>query len=393
MSQTPYKALGQAEKKKRLLEITRVFLKLGLVAFGGPAAHIAMLEEEAVNKRNWLTREDFLDLLSATNLIPGPNSTEMAIHVGFLRGGVWGLLLAGLCFILPAMMIVLIFASLYAAHGQVREVEGLLYGMKPVILAVIIQALLRLSKSVLKSLLPGLVAGVVVVLYFLGLPEIPLLIVAGVWVMMIKNWDKIKPRLFSLPLLPPLFLAQALPPAQEAVHSLGNTSIFLIFLKIGSFLYGSGYVLLAFLEREFVTGLAVLSHQQLLDAVAVGQFTPGPVFTTATFIGFLLNGYPGALFATLGIFLPSFLLVYFLNPLIPRMRKSSWLGAALDGVNAGSLALMAAVSVKLGISAVMDVFTLALMGISLFLMVRFKVNSFWLILLGGLAGLLVKAFF
>lgn len=393
MSQTGYKTLSKAEKRKRLLEIAQVFLKLGLVAFGGPAAHIAMMEEEVISKRKWLSRESFLDLLSATNLIPGPNSTEMAIHLGFSHGGPLGLLLAGLCFILPAMAIVLVFASLYLAHGQVSEVEGVLYGMKPVILAVILQALLRLSKTVIKGVLPGVVAGVTLVLYFLGLPEIPLLILAGAAVMLIKNHDRIRAKLFSLPLLPPVLLTGALPGAAEAVARLPVTSIFLIFLKIGAFLYGSGYVLLAFLEREFVSGLAVLSSRQLLDAVAVGQFTPGPVFTTATFIGFLLNGYPGAIAATIGIFLPSFLLVYLLNPLVPRMRKSPWLGAMLDGVNAASLALMAAVSVKLGLASLNDAFTIVLTLVSLLIMVRFKVNSFWLILSGGLLGFLVKALF
>lgn len=393
MSQAAYKTLGKLEKRQRLKEIALVFLKLGLVAFGGPAAHIAMLEEEVVTKRQWLSRESFLDLLSATNLIPGPNSTEMAIHVGFSRGGPLGLLLAGLCFILPAMAIVLVFASLYAAHGQVREVEGLLYGMKPVILAVILQALLRLSKSVIKGWLPAAVAALIFILYFLGLPEIPLLFLAGLAVMLIKNQERIKNRMFTLPLLPPVLMTTALSPALDAAAKLPVSNIFLIFLKIGTFLYGSGYVLLAFLEREFVSVLGVLTNQQLLDAVAVGQFTPGPVFTTATFIGFLLNGYPGAFAATIGIFLPSFLLVYFLNPLVPRMRKSPWLGAALDGVNAGSLALMAAVSLKLGLSSLNDAFTIILMLISLFVMVRFKLNSFWLILLGALLGFLVKKVF
>ncbi|NLM86215.1 MAG: chromate efflux transporter [Clostridiales bacterium] len=390
MNNTPYKLLPAMDKKKRLVEIALVFLKLGLVAFGGPAAHIAMMEEEFIVKRKWLTREEFVDFVGATNLLPGPNSTELVIHLGFSRGGFWGLILSGLCFILPAMLSVLVFAILYARHGQVKEIEGILYGIKPVTVAVILMALIRLFKSVIKGPLPAVVAAVSVGLYLLGLPEIPLLLLAGLAVMLIKNRDKIKNRLFSLPLGAPLLLAQALPTAAETAGKLGPGGVFFTFLKIGSFLYGSGYVLLAFLESEFVSRLGLLSNQQLLDAIAVGQFTPGPVFTTATFVGYLLGGVPSALTATAGIFLPSFVLVFALNPLIPKMRKSPWLGAVLDGVNAASLALMAAVSVKLGLASVMDLPTVLIFIIAFVLMYRWKVNSFWLILLGGLAGFLIK---
>ena len=392
MNQAPYKTLPREDKRRRLLEIALVFLKLGLVAFGGPAAHIAMMDEELIQKRKWLSREMFLDFMGATNLIPGPNSTELAIHLGFHRGGPLGLLLAGVCFILPAFVSVLVFAVLYVRHGQVREVEGLLYGIKPVVLAVIIQALIRLSRSVIKDVPGAVVVAGAIGLYALGLPEIPLLLLAGVTVMIVKNWPRVREKLFSLP-LPLLPLASAVQPALEQAGHMGSPGLFWTFLKIGSFLYGSGYVLLAFLEGEFVSKLGVLSMPQILDAVAVGQFTPGPVFTTATFIGYLLGGMGGAAAATAGIFLPSFVLVFALNPLIPRMRASKWLGALLDGVNAASLALMAAVSLKLGISSLLDAVTIVLFLAALAALLKFKINSFWLILAGGLIGFLVKAVF
>ena len=392
MNQAPYKTLPREDKRRRLAEIALVFLKLGLVAFGGPAAHIAMMDEELIQKRKWLSREMFLDFMGATNLIPGPNSTELAIHLGFHRGGPLGLLLAGVCFILPAFVSVLVFAVLYVRHGQVREVEGLLYGIKPVVLAVIIQALIRLSRSVIKDVPGAVVVAGAIGLYALGLPEIPLLLLAGVTVMIVKNWPRVREKLFSLP-LPLLPLASAAQPALEQAGRMGAPGLFWTFLKIGSFLYGSGYVLLAFLEGEFVSKLGVLGMPQILDAVAVGQFTPGPVFTTATFIGYLLGGMGGAAAATAGIFLPSFVLVFALNPLIPRMRASKWLGALLDGVNAASLALMAAVSLKLGFSSLLDAVTIVLFLTALAALLKFKINSFWLILAGGLIGFLVKAVF
>ena len=391
MDQAEYKQLGKAEKRSRLREIALVFLRLGTVAFGGPAAHIAMMEEEIVTKRGWLSREKFMDLLGATNLIPGPNSTEMAIHLGYTRGGLAGLFIAGILFILPAMAIVLIFAVLYVRHGQVQEVEGVLYGVKPVILAVILQALARLGRSVIKGPLPALLAAAVTALYFLGIAEIPLLLGSGLMLMLIRNWRRIKDKMFSSSLLPSILALSAVPEQAKMPGSLSSSGIFFIFLKIGSVLYGSGYVLLAFLETEFVSRLGLITRQQLLDAVAVGQFTPGPVFTTATFIGYLLYGFPGALSATAGIFLPSFLLVFLLNPLIPRMRASAWFSAALDGVNAASLALMAAVSLKLAQASLPDVPTVLLAAAALALMVKTKVSSFWLIIAGGLAGFLLSA--
>lgn len=367
LSDINYKDLDRAEKIERQKEIVKVFLKLGSLAFGGPAAHIAMMEEEIINKREWITREKFMDLIGATNLIPGPNSTELAIHLGYERGGLLGLLLAGTFFIFPAMVIVLLFAITYVKYGSIPQVGSILYGMKPVIMAIILQALYRLGKSVIKNKISLVLGLFTISVYLLGIKEIPLLFIAGIIMMAIANKEKVKNKILGIGILP-LYL------------------IFFTFLKIGSVLYGSGYVLLAFLEAEFVEKLGLLTNQQLLDAVAVGQFTPGPVFTTATFIGYLLRGMPGAILATMGIFLPSFILVWVLNPLIPKMRNSSWISGMLDGVNIASLTLMAVVSFKLGMSSINDGLTIIIFLVSLYTLNKFKFNSALAIVGGGLAG-------
>ncbi len=385
-----YKKLGRTEKINRLKEIFLVFLKLGIFSFGGPAAHIALMDEEVVKKREWLTREKFMDLLGATNLIPGPNSTELAIHLGFERGGVLGLLIAGIAFIVPAMAIVLAFAVLYVRFGSLPEVSGILYGVKPVIMAIIIQALYRLGRSVVKNKLTAFVGAAVLVLSFAGITEIPLLFAAAAVTTLIVNRKKIKNRFFSVSVFPAALIAAKISALTAAIAGMPPVTIFLTFLKIGSVLYGSGYVLLAFLEAEFVTRFAVITNQQLIDAVAVGQFTPGPVFTTATFIGYLIGGFKGALLATLGIFLPAFVLVLLVNPLIPKLRKSSWMSGALDGVNVASLGLMAVVSVKLGAASLLDPFTAILFLSALGAMMKFKFNSVWAILIGGVAGYIYR---
>ena len=388
-SDKPYQLLTKEEKRYRLREIAGVFLRLGTVAFGGPAAHVSLMEEEVVRKRGWLSRDKFMDLYSLTNLIPGPNSTELAIHLGLERGGLAGLVLAGSLFILPAMAIVLLFAMLYTAYGQLPDMNGILYGIKPVILAIIVQALYRLGKSVLKnaaSLALGILAAA---LSLMGVREIPILLAMGLAVMLAKNRHKLMGKTYSVSFLPLGLLANGLPVAPP----MGLSSLFFTFLKIGSVLYGSGYVLIAFLETEFVHRLGVLSAQQLLDAVAVGQFTPGPVFTTATFVGYMIQGLPGALASTLGIFLPSFLLVLLLHSLLPKMRASAWISGALDGVNIASLGFMAAVSVKLGAAAVTDGWTIALFLASFFVLMKVKLNSAWLILSGGIFGWLITTLF
>ncbi|MBN2558001.1 MAG: chromate efflux transporter, partial [Clostridia bacterium] len=340
-SKNEFYSLPKDERKKRLLEIALVFLKLGTTAFGGPAAHVAMMEDEIVHKKKWLGKEKFLDLYGATNLLPGPNSTELAIHLGLERGGWAGLLIAGICFILPAMIIVTALAAVYTAYGALPEISGIMYGIKPVIIAIILQALYRLGKSAIKDVFSGVLGACAVLAAFLGLHELLLLALAGLVMMIFKNRGKLHRSKLSLwiPVLPIASLASRGVPS----GNLGLSSIFLIFLKIGSVLYGSGYVLLAFLEADFVERLGVITNRQLLDAVSLGQFTPGPVFTTATFIGYIINGVPGAVLATVGIFLPAFLLVGLVNPIIPRLRKSSWIAGLLDGVIIASLGLMAVV--------------------------------------------------
>jgi len=368
---------------RRLVEVTLLFLKLGFTAFGGPAAHLALFHDEAVKRRKWLDEQHFLDLIGATNLIPGPNSTEIAIHLGFLRAGWLGLILGGLCFVLPATLIVLALAAIYVRFGSAPQAGWLLYGIKPVIIAIIVNALLNLGKKALKDFLTGAAGLLVVMAYFWGINEIALLFAAGLLVMFIKNLQKFrKPGVTAL-LLP--FAGISLPALAAIPFSL--PILFLTFLKIGSVLYGSGYVLLAFLRADFVTRLGWISDQQLIDAIAIGQVTPGPLFTAATFIGFLLGGTPGALLATAGIFLPSFVFVALSNPLIPRLRNSPWASSLLDGINAASLGLMAAVTWQLGQASLVDPLTIVMSLAAFGLLIRYKVNSTWLIAGGALIGL------
>ncbi|MCA9993704.1 MAG: chromate efflux transporter, partial [Anaerolineales bacterium] len=366
----------QPELRGTTGEVARLALKLGFTAFGGPAAHIAMLHEEVVTRRKWLGEQRFLDLLGATNLIPGPNSTEMVIHVGFIRAGYPGLLAAGLGFILPAAAIVLALAWLYVQYGTTPTGEWLLYGIKPVIIAVVLQALWGLGRKALKGPLLAAAGVAVFVGYLAGLNELLLLFGVGLLVAVIRTgrgrWAGGRMAALVIP-----WLAVA-PPAGAASLS----QLFLVFLKVGGLLYGSGYVLLAFLHNDLVINLGWLTDQQLLDAVAVGQFTPGPVFTTATFIGYVVAGWPGAVVATVGIFLPSFLFVAALSPLIPRMRRSAGLAALLDGVNAAALGLMAAVTWQLGRAALVDWLTVLLALLAAGLLLRFKINSAWLVLAG-----------
>ena len=359
------------DSKQIYREIAFVFLKLGVLAFGGPAAHIAMMEEEVVQKRKWVTKEQFVDMLGFTNLIPGPNSTEMAIHLGFERGGRIGLLLAGSCFILPAMLLVLMFAILYQQYGTIPAVSHVFDGIKPVILAIVIQALIRLGRTILKRTDVIILFVVVLAAALFHVNEIPLLIGAGVLMLLWRTWQSGRPARLMV------------------VEPVSLVVLFLIFLKIGSVLYGSGYVLLAFLKTEFVDTRGLLTAQQLLDAVAVGQFTPGPVFTTATFIGYLIHGLPGAILATVGIFLPSFLLVLLLHRLIEKIRSHPRVSQILDGVNAASLALMASVSLQLAASTLTSAPLIAIFLISAFLLIRFKINATWLLLGGGLAGYII----
>lgn len=380
--------LTPAEKRSRSRDLAVVFLKLGAIAFGGPAAHIAMMEDEIVKRRRWLSTEKLLDLLGITNLIPGPNSTELAIHIGYERAGWLGLLVAGTCFILPAMAIVWALAIVYVRYQALPQMEWLLYGIKPVIIAIVAQALWKLGRKAAKDR-PTVAAGLaVMVAFWLGANEILLLFLAGLSIMLVKNRYH-RPRLNAAWVLPlPGLLAQSSPVAIAV--SASSLQIFLFFLKIGAVLYGSGYVLLAFLQRDLVERQQWLTAQQLLDAIAIGQVTPGPVFTTATFIGYLLGGHLGAIAATLGIFLPAFLLVGLINPWVPKLRQSPWTSGFLDGVNAASLGLMAAVTYTLAQAAVIDPLTLVMAMLAAIAVFRFQINSAYLVLAGGVIGLLVK---
>jgi chromate transporter len=367
-------------------EVVRLFLRLGFTAFGGPAAHIAMMRDEVVNRRKWVTDQHFLDLLGATNLIPGPSSTEMAIHLGYVRAGWRGLVLAGACFIIPAMLIVLALAAVYVQYGTTPAAEWLFYGIKPVIVAIVAHAVWGLGKTAAQGPLTAVVGVAVFALYFLRINELLLLFCGGLLVMLILNARRLRQAAPALLALPGGGAAALVVSVAATPPGFSLLQLFLMFLKIGSVLYGSGYVLLAFLRNDFVLRLGWLTDQQLLDAIAIGQFTPGPVFTTATFIGYLLGGVPGAIVATLGIFLPAFIFVAISNPIIPRLRQSPWAGALLDGINVASLGLMAAVTAQLGQSALIDPLTIVLALLALVALVRFKINSVWLVLAGAGVG-------
>lgn len=369
---------------RRILEVSLLFLRLGLTAFGGPAAHIAMMHDEVVKRRKWLDDEHYLNLLGATQFIPGPNSTEMAIHIGFVRAGWAGLIVGGVCFALPAILIVTALAWVYVRYESLPQIGSILYGVKPVILVIIAQALWLLGRKAVKDTLTAIVGVGVIVLYFVGINEILLLFAGGAVIMFGRNlWRGGNTVKGFVPLLGLSLPAAGTVPFQFSM-------LFLTFLKIGSVWYGSGYVLLAFLQSDFVDRLGWLSSQQLMDAIAIGQVTPGPLFTTATFIGYVLGGVKGAVLATLGIFLPSFFFVAVSNPLIPKLRNSRWAGALLDGVTVASLGLMAAVTLQLGRQFLFDVQSLIVAVISSVLLIRYKINTTWLILGAAVLGLLSR---
>lgn len=369
-------------------EVAALFLKLGAISFGGPAAHIALMRDEVVTRRNWVTDQQFLDLLGATNLIPGPNSTEMAIHLGFARAGWRGLVVAGSLFILPAMLIVMCLAWLYVQYGSTPEAGWLLYGIKPVIIAVVVQALWGLLKTAVKGPAHAVVGLCVLGLYLLGFNEILLLFGGGLLVVLLENGTRVWRSRSPVAFVPLFGMAPVLAQAATGLASFNLLALFLTFLKIGAVLYGSGYVLLAFLRNDLVERLGWLTNQQLLDAVAIGQLTPGPFFTTATFIGYALGGVPGALVATLGIFLPSFVFVALSGPFVRRLRRSRWTASLLDGVNVAALGLMSAVTWELGSSALVDAPTALVALVAGIALVRFRVNSAWLVLAGGGMGLI-----
>lgn len=370
-------------KMNELKEVTKLFLKLGSIAFGGPAAHIAMMEDEVVTKRKWMTQQHFLDMVGATNLIPGPNSTEMTMHCGYERAGWKGLIMAGASFIFPAVVITMVFAWLYKEYGQLPQVEPYIYGIKPAVIAIILGAVYKLGKKALKNVELGVLGALTLTACLLGAHEILALFgcgLIGLMLYFVKNARQDRLNSYT-----PLILL-------GAITSAGTLKILWTFLKVGALLYGSGYVLFAYLDAELVnTGL--LSRQQLIDAVAVGQITPGPVLSTATFIGWQLNGFWGALAATIGIFLPSFVFVAILNPLIPKMRKSKIISAFLDAVNIAAVAVIVAVCIEMGKDTLTDWRTILIAVASLVVVFGFKkVNSAFTVMGGAVLGYLLLLF-
>ena len=364
--------------KTSIRELAGLFTKLGLTAFGGPAAHIAMMQQEVVDKRKWMDHQHFLDLIGATNLIPGPNSTEMAIHIGHERGGWKGLLVAGSCFILPAVLITGLIAWLYQRYGQLPQVRPFIYGIKPAIIAIILAAVFPLAKKALKTVELCAIGALSLVAALSGLNEILVMFGSGLLVLLL--YLARRPRRTVLPslLLEISFFSEA------------NLRIFLVFLKIGAILYGSGYVLFAFLDSELVAK-GLLSRPVLVDAIAVGQFTPGPVFSSVTFIGWQMNGLYGAVMATIAVFLPSFVFVAMLNPLVPRMRRSKWFSAFLDGVNAASVAIIVTVCIVFARETVTDWRAIVIGGCSLAVTFGYrKVNTVFVVVGGALLGYVLQ---
>lgn len=370
---------------KSLREVALLFLRLGATAFGGPAAHMAMMRDEVVRRRKWLTDQEFLDFIGVANLIPGPSSTELAILVGHFRAGWRGLIVAGTTFIVPAMVIVLALAWGYSQFGSTPGATAVLYGVKPVIIAIVVQALWGLGRAAVKNVATGLIGAGVLIAYLMNVNPIVLLFGGGLLGLAFSQTHFRALGAASLaPVFPPLSIPGALS-ALGAGADLG--ALFLTFLKLGLVVYGSGYVLLAFLREDFVLRLGWLSDQQLLDAIAIGQITPGPVFTTATFIGYLVAGLPGALVSTLGIFLPSFILVAVSHRFVKRLRASPTMSSFLDGANAASVGLMAAVTCQLALASIVGTVAVVILVVALVVFIRTSISSLWVLLAGGLLGI------
>lgn len=375
---------------KSLKEIGLLFFKLGLIAFGGPAAHIAMMEEEIVSKKKWMNRQHFLDLIGVTNLIPGPNSTEMAIHCGYYKAGIPGLITAGLAFILPAVLITGVLAYLYVNFGTLPELQPFLYGIKPAVIVIILNAVYKLSIKAFKGWKLIFIGISVAVINFLGMNEIYSILLGGIFGALFILLSERKKKLNSVLPIEIFFIISFFIQAIEK-NELSLTKIFLIFLKIGAVLFGSGYVLVAYLDGEIVQGLQWLSRQELLDAIAIGQITPGPVLSTATFIGYQLSGISGALIATAGIFLPSFIFVLIVNPIVPKLRNSKIFSVFLDAVNVSAIAVMFIVGIKLGAEVLIDwrSWLIALLSAAAFFKIK-RINSAYIVLSGAITGWLLS---
>lgn len=373
------------DKQGNLREVAGLFFKLGLIAFGGPAAHIAMMEDEVVTKRKWMSRQHFLDLVGATNLIPGPNSTEMTMHCGHERAGWKGLFVAGACFIFPAVVLTGSLAWIYVRYGEVPAVEPFLYGIKPAVIAIILGALYKLGKKALKNWQLGLIGILVVIASLSGINEITAILAAGIMGLIWFGWIENKGDQHLKTWIPLMLLSTG-----SSLQHISNTKLFLVFFKIGAVLFGSGYVLVAYLDGELVQNLGWLTRQELLDAIAIGQFTPGPVLSTATFIGYQVNGIWGAVAATAGIFLPSFFFVLLLNPFVPKLRKSPLAAGFLDAVNIGAVGIMAAVTFRLGTDILVDWRAWLIAGLSILVTFAIKkVSALWIVVGGALLGYLL----
>ena len=366
---------------QKLKQVAAVFFKLGLFAFGGPAAHIAMMEHEVVTKRAWMTREHYLDLIGATNLIPGPNSTEMTMHCGFQRAGKKGLFIAGISFIFPAVFITAILGYLYVLYGALPQVQPFIKGIQPAVMAIIASAVIKLGKKAVKNWELALLGTLFLAASLLGFDQVLVLFAGGLLGMC---YFLIKSKMQSTTLaIAPLFMVFIV---SEIGAKLSSVGIFLKFLKVGSILYGSGYVLFAYLDTELVT-TTLLSQNQLIEAIGIGQFTPGPVLSTATFIGYQLGGFWGAIAATAGIFMPSFLFVWLLNPLIPKMRKSKVLGYFLDSINVAAVAIMLAVLITMSKQTLVDWQATLIAVVSVVLVFGFKkVSVMWVLIIGAILG-------
>jgi chromate transporter len=374
------------QERGTLREIAKEFLRLGFVAFGGAAAHVAMMEERFVRRKQWLTRERFLDLFGAASLLPGPSSTELTMYLGEVRGGFAGLLVAGVCFILPAAVMVVALAWTYLKFGTVPQVAGLLFGIKPVVVALMAQAIWNLARVALRSVPLAILAAVAVVLAAVGQPLLVLLLGGGILWMVVTHGKKLARGELELAGAAGISTNAAAVPAL-----VGLAPIFFYFLKVGAVLFGSGYVLLAILRADLVVRLHWLTDAQLLDSIAISQATPGPFFTVATFIGFLLGGWRGAILGTIGMFLPAFVFVGLTAHVLPKLRKSPLAGAFLDGVNASAVALMGFVGWQFALASLTSWSAVVIGVVSVLLLVRYKTNSAWLVLGGAIAGILLRS--
>jgi chromate transporter len=383
----PEEAAPTHPPKAALAEVALLMTRLGFTAFGGPAAHVAMLEEEVVKRRKWLSQQEFLDFFSVSGMIPGPTSTELVIHLGMTRAGRPGLLLAGFCFITPAVLLTSLLAWGYVTFGRLPAAEGMLIGIKPAVVAVVFQAVARLAKSAAKTAWLALIAVLIAGLYLVGVNELALLLGSGLFGIFLSRPPKAATSAIALPLLAQAGGATA---AGGAAAS-GTLGIFLYFLKLGSMLFGSGYVLLAFLRHGLGHELGPLTERQLMDAVAAGQFTPGPLFSTAAFLGFLLGGWRGAAAASVGIFLPSFILVGATHGIVKRLRDAPWSAGFMDGLNAGSVGLMAGVLIQLAHAAMGVVWTWPILLVAAILLLRTKTNPAWIVITAGLLGIAAHA--